>query len=203
MKANKSKVKISRQLGIAVTPKAARFMEKRPYPPGQHGPTKRKGKMSEYKQQLVEKQKLRAQYNISERQMSNCYKKASGKTGSTEENIIQALETRLDAIVLRSGMVKTIYAARQFVSHGHIQVNGRRVDIPSFQVKIGDVVSVKEKSRKIPCFDEFTKQDDTPEVPKYLELDQKGLSIKLAYVPERKEIPVICELSSVVEYYSR
>ena len=110
MKYNGPKVKLSRKLGVALTPKAGKYMEKKPYGPGQHGPTKfRRDKMSDYKRQLVEKQRLRAQYNIHERQMRNYYKKAAQKSGSTSENLIQMLESRLDAVVLRGGLARTIF----------------------------------------------------------------------------------------------
>ncbi|HEV7365406.1 MAG TPA: 30S ribosomal protein S4, partial [Gemmatimonadales bacterium] len=128
------KVKLARQLGIPLTPKAQRVMERRPNPPGQHGASPRR-KISGYKKQLIEKQRLRAQYNLSERQMSNAFAEAIRQPGNTGVRLLQFLEFRLDAIVLRAGFVRTIYAARQAVTHGHLQVNGKKVDRPSYRLK--------------------------------------------------------------------
>jgi len=201
MKFNGSKVKLSRQLGIPLTPKAARVMEKKPYVPGQHGPTKRTGgKMSDYKRQLLEKQKLRAQYNIHEKQLLNYYKKSAMRAGNTSDNLVGMLERRLDAVVLRGGLAKTIYASRQYVGHGHITVNGKKVDIPSYLVKPGDVVSVKQKSRKLECFQDAIK-NATP--PDYLDVSKPDMSITFTEVPVRDDVPVVCEISLVIEFYSR
>ncbi len=200
-KFNGSKVKLSRGLGIALTPKAAKVMEKKSYPPGQHGPTKRvDGKMSDYKRQLLEKQRVRAQYNVSERQMENYYKKAAAKAGNTVDNLMQFLETRLDAVVLRGGLARTIYAARQFVAHGHIVVNGKRVNVPSFQVKPNDVVTVRDKSKRIPGFADALKSANPPD---YLSLSKPNLSVTLLDLPTRDMVPVIGEVSQVIEFYSR
>ncbi len=202
MKFTGAKVKLSRSLGIPLTPKSAKYMERRPYGPGEHGPPhlSRRSKMSPYKQQLIEKQRLRAQYNVHERQMVNYYKKAAKKAGNTADNLVRELESRLDAIVVRGGLAGTIYAARQFVNHGHIQVNGKRVNIPSYQLKVGDVVNVKDKSRKIVP---FTQVPHTQNQPPYLDFDKASCSVKVIRDPEREEIPVVCELPLVVEYYSK
>ena len=194
------KVKRSRSLGIPLTPKAAKVMERRPNPPGQHGPTVRRTKMSDYKRQLLEKQRLRFQYNISERQMVNYYLKASRLQGATGDNLIRLLETRLDALVYRAGLARTIYAARQYVNHGHIQVNGQKVDIPSFQLKVGDVLSVKPSSQNLVCFEEAL-QEANP--PIYLNLTANQKSARLVNIPLRDDVGVICEVPLVVEYYSR
>lgn len=201
MKYNGPKVRLSRQLGIPLTPKAARILEKKAYPPGQHGPGKRQNaKMSDYKRQLLEKQRLRAQYNISEKQLLNYYKKAARKVGNTSDNLIQMLESRLDAVVLRGGLARTIYASRQFVGHGHVMVNGKPVNIPSYQVKPGDVVSIREKSRKVPAFSEALKSANPPE---YLETSKPDLTVTYSELPRRVDVPVVCEMSLVIEYYSR
>lgn len=203
MKFNGPKVKKSRSLGIALTPKAQKYMEKRPYPPGMHGEAKaRRQKKSVYGTQLLEKQRLRFQYNISERQMRNYFRKAAQKRGKTGEILVQQLETRLDAIVLRSGLARTIYAARQFVGHGHIEVNGSRVDIPSFQVKVGDVIAIKENSRKnIHIVDAV---DYSPPPPSYIERQRPGgFEARLLRVPPREEIPVIADENMIVEFYSK
>ncbi len=193
------KVKLSRKLGIQLTPKAAKITGKKPYPPGQHGASRRK-KQSDYGKQLMEKQRLRLQYNVSEKQMGNYYKKATAVTGNTADILISLLETRLDNLVYRSGFGRTIYASRQFVSHGHILVNGKKVDIPSFQVKPGDEIKIKEKSRNIPAFQDSIR---TSSAPQYLEVNKADYSAKLLNIPAREDIPTICELSLVIEYYSR
>lgn len=194
------KIKLSRQLNLALTPKATKYMQKKPYPPGdQRVKPRYKGRITNYKNQLLEKQRLKAQYNVSERQMLNYYKKAVRKKGSTTDNIIQMLETRLDAVVFRGGLAYTIYAARQDVSHGHIQINGKRVDIASCQVKVNDVVSVKRKERSIFRFIEAAESANPPE---YLSLSNDDLSVKLLHIPNRDEVPVICEMSLVIEFYS-
>ena len=146
------KAKRSRRLGVALTPKAQKYLETRPHPPGQHGKNRRPKKLSDYGRQLMEKQKLRFQYNISEGQLRGTYKKASQKEGSTPDILIQMLETRLDNVVLRAGLARSIFAARQYVSHGHFSVNGQRVDIPSYHVKVGDEIKVREKSKDLDCF---------------------------------------------------
>lgn len=202
MKFRGSKVKLSRALGTSLTPKADRFMDRKPYPPGQHGKMQqiRRRKMSPYKTQLMEKQRLRAQYNIHERQMRNYYKKASRK-GDMINSLVQLLESRLDAVVLRGGLARTIFAARQYVNHGHIQVNGRKVDVPSCQIRPEDVVTVKNASRNLECF-QFA-QESAGVIPPYLERDKKNFSVKFLYDPPREEVPVICEVPLVIEFYSR
>lgn len=199
------KVRLSRRLGVALTPKAARILERKPYPPGEHGPIKmggRRPKISDYSRQLTEKQKLRAQYNIHERQMLNYYTKAIKMKGNSAENLIQLLESRLDALVLRAGFAPTIYAARQVVNHGHMLVNGLRVNIPSYQVKPGDVIEVAEKSRRIPMMQE-ARESRGSNAPEYLAVDKDAMRATFVRLPNRVEVPVICEVPSVVEFYSR
>lgn len=199
MKFNGPKVKLSRKLGIALTSKAQRYMEKKGYPPGMHG-MKRRRRQSNYGRQLLEKQRLRYQYNVSERQLRNYFRRASRMKGIAGENLLRMLETRLDAFVLRSGFAPTIFAARQFVDHGHIQVNGRRVTIPSYRLREGDVVEVREKSRKLRCFNE---PRGTTAIPNYIESDETGYKASLVSLPRRDEVPVLCEVPLVVEFYSR
>jgi small subunit ribosomal protein S4 len=193
------KVRLARQLGIALTPKAARVMERRPNPPGQHGATPRR-KVSGYKKQLVEKQRLRAQYNMSERQMSNAFAEAIRQSGNTGVRLLQLLEMRLDAVVLRGGFVRTIYAARQAVTHGHVRVNGHKVDRPSYRLKPGDVVSLADRSKDMVA---FAGPLEVARPPAYLELDREKRSVRVREVPEREQIPIQCETSLVIEYYSR
>lgn len=199
MKRRGPKVKLARQLGIALTPKAAKVMENRPNPPGQHGATPRR-KVSGYKKQLVEKQRLRAQYNVSERQLENAFGEATRQSGNTGIRLLQLLEMRLDAVVLRAGFVRTIYAARQAVTHGHVQVNGQKVDRPSRRLKPGDVVSLAPKSRDLAA---FTAPLEVAHPPVYLELDREARRVRVRELPEREQIPVQCETSLVIEYYSR
>lgn len=201
MKNTGPKVRLSRQLGLPLTPKAARVMENKAYPPGQHGRNRRPGqKMSDYKRQLLEKQRLRAQYNIHERQMVNYYKKAVAKTGNTSDNLIQSLESRLDALVLRSGFARTIYQARQLVTHGHFLVNGKKVDFPAYPVKVNDVIAVKSQSRKMEAFQKALR---TARPPQYLSLLKPEFSAQLRELPRRDLIPVICDLPLVVEFYNK
>ena len=193
------KVKIARALGIALTPKAARVMERRPNPPGQHGAATRR-KVSDYKKQLLEKQRLRAQYNISERQLQNAFTHATRQSGNTGVRLLQLLEMRLDAVVLRAGFARTIYAARQAVGHGHVMVNGRKVDRPGRILQPGDTVALSARSRDLPM---FTVPLENSRPAAHLDLDREKRSVRVREVPEREQIPVQCEVSLVVEYYSR
>jgi small subunit ribosomal protein S4 len=196
------KVRRARALGIALTPKAAEIMERRNYPPGQHGPAKRhqRSKMSDYKRQLLEKQRLRAQYNIHERQMRNYFRKAVRRAGNTADTLVQMLESRLDAIIYRGGLARTIYAARQYVTHRHVTVNGQLVNIPSYQVKEGDVVAIKVKSQTLPCFNDALQ---TANPPAYLSLVRDQYAVQLRYLPQRDEVPIICEMVQVIEFYAQ
>ncbi len=194
------KVKISRKLGINLTPKAGKVASKKPYPPGQHGANKRRAKQSDYGRQLLEKQRLRLQYNISESQMVNTYKMATKLSGNTADLLMQLLETRLDAVIYRAGFARTIYAAKQYVSHGHVLVNGKKLNIASYRVKVNDVISIKASSRNLDCFQEAIRNS---QAPSYLEVSKADFSAKLAYVPAREEIPSQCEISLVIEFYSR
>ena len=193
------KVKIARALGIALTPKAARIMERRPNPPGQHGAVTRR-KVSDYKKQLVEKQRLRAQYNVSERQLRNAFAEATRQPGNPGVRLLQLLEMRLDAVVLRAGFAHSIYAARQAVTHGHVLVNGQKVDRPSYRLKPGDAVALSDRSRDMPA---FTVPLENARPPAYLQLDRERRQARVAEIPEREQIPVQSELSLIVEYYSR
>ncbi|MFR9674112.1 30S ribosomal protein S4 [Streptomyces sp. TR06-5] len=203
MNQSRPKVKKSRALGIALTPKAVKYFEHRPYPPGEHGRGRKKN--SDYKVRLLEKQRLRAQYDISERQMARAYDRAR-KTGvKTGEALIVELERRLDALVLRAGLARTIYQARQMVVHGHIGVNGRKVDTPSFRVRPDDVVQVRERSRAKQPFLVAREGGYAPdgETPRYLEVNLEALAFRLDREPQRKEVPVVCDEQMVVEYYAR
>ncbi|MDS2171917.1 MULTISPECIES: 30S ribosomal protein S4 [unclassified Nesterenkonia] len=198
-------VKASRALGIALTPKAQKYLDRRPYGPGQHGRTRRKTD-SDYAVRLREKQRLRAQYGIREAQMVRYFEEAKRRDGLTGENLIELLESRLDALVLRAGFARTIAQARQFVVHRHITVNGKRVDRPSFRVKPGQVIQVHERSEKFEPFQVAASgahQDVLPAVPGYLTVEIDKLQATLSRAPKREEVPVTCEEQLVVEYYAR
>jgi small subunit ribosomal protein S4 len=197
----RSKVRLSRALGIPLTPKASRYLERRPYPPGQHG--RRRRVTSNYKARLLEKQRLRAQYDLSEAQLRLALARAAGSGGKTGEALVTDLESRLDALVLRSGFARTIYQARQAVSHGHVTVDGRRVDRPSYRVRPGEVIAIAPASQAKTPFAIAAAGEHAAAVPPYLDVDIKALSARLTRLPERSEIPVLCDERLVVEFYSR
>jgi small subunit ribosomal protein S4 len=201
MDRTRSKVRLSRALGIPLTPKAARHLERRPYPPGDHGRGRKR--TSDYKTRLLEKQRLRAQYDLSEAQLRLALARAARGGGSTGEALLVDLEIRLDALVLRAGFSRTIYQARQAVAHGHITVNGRRVDRPSFHLRPGDVIEVAEWSRSKTPFLIAAAGGYAAAAPPYLDVDAEALKAQLVRLPVRAEIPVICDERLVVEFYSR
>ena len=173
---------------------------KRPYPPGQHGRGRKR--FSEYQVRLLEKQKLRAIYGVGERQMRVYYDRASRKTGVTGEELIRQLETRLDAIVLRMGFALTQRQSRQLVSHGHVRVNGRRLDVPSAQVRPGDTVELSDKARNFVYVREALEL--SPDAPPYLYVNKDQLQGTLSRLPERGEIPLPVKIEErlIIEYYS-
>jgi small subunit ribosomal protein S4 len=201
---SRSKTRLSRALGVALTPKAARYMEKRPYAPGEHGRTKRKTD-SDYAVRLREKQRLRAQYGIREKQLRIAFNEARRADGLTGENLVELLEMRLDALVLRAGFARTISQARQFVVHRHILVDGQLVDRPSFRVKPGQTIGVKQRSEGTEPFQVAAAGghvDVLPKLPGYLEVELDKLQATLARRPKRAEVPVTCDVQLVVEYYA-
>ncbi|MDX2202318.1 MAG: 30S ribosomal protein S4 [Hyphomicrobiaceae bacterium] len=200
----RAKYKIDRRLGENIWGRPKSPLNKRESRPGQHG-ERRQGKLSDYGQQLRAKQKLKGYYgNISERQFRSVYAEAGRMKGSTSEHLIGLLERRLDAVVYRAKFVPTPFAARQFVSHGHVTVNGRRVNIPSFRVRIGDVVEVKEKGKQMPLVLEAMKSGER-DVPDYIEADHNKFTAKLVRIPSLGDVPypVHMEPNLVVEFYSR
>ena len=200
----RAKHKIDRRLSENVWGRPKSPLNKRQSRPGQHG-ERRVSKLSDFGQQLRAKQKLKGYYgNISERQFFRLYDEASRLKGSTSEHLIGLLERRLDALVYRAKFVPTVFAARQFVSHGHVTVNGRRVTIPSYRVRVNDVVEVKEKARQLPLVLEAIKSAER-DIPDYVEVDQNKLSAKLTRVPALSDVPypVTMEPNLVVEFYSR
>ena len=198
-------VRLSRALGIPLTPKAVKHFEKRPSPPGEHGRARRRTE-SDYAVRLREKQRLRAQYALREKQLRRAYDEARKAPGLTGEVMVEDLETRLDALVLRAGFARTTLQARQAVTHRHILVDGKIVDRPSFQVKPGQTVQVKPKSQATVPFQVAAAgahRDVLPAVPAYLDVQLEKLSFSLVRRPKRAEVPVTAEVQLVVEHYSR
>src|SRR6478609_11574271 len=183
-----AKHKIDRRLGENIWGRPKSPYNKREYGPGEHG-QRRRGKLSDYGQQLRAKQKLKGYYgNITEKQFKAIYSEAARLRGDTSENLIGLLERRLDAIVYRAKFVPTVFAARQFVSHGHVRVNGRRVNIPSYRCREGDVVEVKESSKQLELV-LVAAQLAERDVPDYIEVDHSKMTAKLTRVPALGDVP--------------
>ena len=202
-KRHSAKYKLDRRMGENIWGRPKSPINKRAYGPGQHG-QRRKQKVSDFGLQLRAKQKLKGYYgNLTEKQFSKIYEEAARRKGNTSENLIGLLESRLDAVVYRAKFVPTVFASRQFVNHGHVLVNGKRVNIASYRVKIGDVVSVRERSRNMALVLEAI-QSAERDIPDYLEVDGKGLSAKYIRVPELAEVPypVKMEPNLIVEFYA-
>lgn len=203
-KRSSAKHKLDRRMGENIWGRPKSPVNRREYGPGQHG-QRRKGKLSDFGVQLRAKQKLKGYYgNISERQFRKIYAEASRMRGDTGALLIGLLERRLDAIVYRAKFVPTVFSARQFVSHGHVKVNGRRVTIPSMRLKVGDVVELRDKSKDLAIVLE-AKQSPERDLPDYLEVDHNKMTAKLTRVPGLSEVPypVQMEPHLVVEFYSR
>ncbi|KUP95158.1 30S ribosomal protein S4 [Thermobifida cellulosilytica] len=197
------KVRLSRRAGTPLTRKAVRYFEKRPYPPGEHGRRVRRS-TSDYAVRQAEKQKLRWYYDLSEKQLSRIYENAKKRPGRTGEEMIAELELRLATVLLRAGFAASIYAARQFISHGHITVDGKKVDIPSYQVKPGQIIGVREKSRTMVPFVEAAEGVHADEkIASYLAVSHKDLRIAVVDRPKREQVPVPFDEQLVVEYYAR
>lgn len=191
--------KKSRRLGFS-TLENGKDLAKRPYAPGQHGTDRRK-KLSEYGVQLQEKQKVKYMYGLNEKQFKKTFERANKMKGITGENLLRLLESRLDNVVYRMGMATTRRAARQVVNHGHITVNGVKVDIPSYTVKPGDIIAVKEQSLDHPAIKAAV--EATLNRPAFIEFDSNKLSGKLIRYPERSELNQEVNESLIVEYYNR
>ncbi len=203
-KRENSKYKLDRRMGQNIWGRPKSPVNRREYGPGQHG-QRRKGKLSDYGIQLRAKQKLKGYYaNIQERQFRNIYADAAQMRGATGDNLIGLLESRLDAIVYRAKFVPTMFAARQFVSHGHVKVNGKRCNIPSARLKAGNVVELKDKSKDMALVLEAT-QSGEREVPDYIEADHKNMKATYVRVPVLSDVPypVQMEPNLVIEFYSR
>jgi small subunit ribosomal protein S4 len=194
------KTKIARKFGEAIFGEDKSF-EKRNYPPGQHGNTKRRGKKSEYAIQLMEKQKAKFTYGILERQFRNLFEKASRSKGITGDALLQLCESRLDNVVYRFGLSPTRSGARQLVSHRHITVNDSIVNIPSYQVKVGDVVGVREKSKSLNIIVEAKGKDSS--TYEWLSWNNEQLQGTFVSIPERIQIPENIKEQLIVELYSK
>lgn len=203
-KRSEAKYKIDRRMGQNIWGRPKSPVNKREYGPGQHG-QRRKGKLSDFGTQLRAKQKLKGYYaNISERQFYAVYVEATRMKGDAGENLIGLLERRLDTVVYRAKFVSTMFAARQFINHGHVKVNGKRVNIASFKVKVGDVVEIKETSKQLTFVLEANQLAER-DVPDFLEVDHGKQTAKVARIPNLAEVPfpVQMEPHLIVEFYSR
>lgn len=202
-KRHSAKYKIDRRMGENIWGRPKSPINQRSYGPGQHG-QRRKSKVSDFGLQLRAKQKLKGYYgNLTEKQFSRTYEEAARRKGNTSENLIGLLESRLDAVVYRAKFVPTVFAARQFVNHGHVLVNGKRVNIASYRVKAGDIVSVRERSKNMALVLEAL-QSGERDTPDYVEVDAKAMSAKFIRAPEFSEVPypVKMEPNLVIEFYA-
>ena len=200
----RAKYKIDRRLGENIWGRPKSPVNKREYGPGEHG-QRRRSKPSDFGIQLRAKQKLKGYYgNITEKQFKGIYNEAVRLKGDTSENLIGLLERRLDAAIYRAKFVPTVFAARQFINHGHVKVNGRRTNIPSYRLKLGDVVEIKEKSRELALVLEAANSPER-DVPDYVDVDYKKMSVSLNRIPALGDVPypVQMEPNLVVEFYSR
>ena len=202
-KRHSAKYKIDRRMGENIWGRPKSPINQRSYGPGQHG-QRRKSKVSDFGLQLRAKQKLKGYYgNLTEKQFARTYAEAARRKGNTAESLIALLEARLDAVVYRAKFVPTVFAARQFVNHGHVLVNGKRVNIASYRVKVGDVVSVRERSKNMALVLEAL-QSSERDWPDYVEVDAKAMTAKFIRAPELAEVPypVKMEPNLVVEFYA-
>ena len=199
-----SKHKVDRRLKVNLWGRPKSPFNSRNYPPGQHGKSKR-GKPSDYGTQLEAKQKLKSYYgNMNERQFRNAYRKALNKKGNTTENLIGLLERRLDTVIYRAKFATTVFSARQLINHGHMRVNGKKVNIPSYLVKAEDTIEVRDKSKELTMIIGSLVNKER-EIPDYIQMDEKNKKAKFIRVPKFSEVPypTIMAPNLVIEYYSR
>ena len=197
--------KLSRREGInlAETEKVQKYLDKRPYGPGQHGQRRKSGRPSDYSVRLREKQKLSRLYGMNEKQFRNLFEEAAGVPGVTGTVFLQLLERRLDNVVFRMGFASTRRQARQFVGHGHVLVNGKRVDIPSYRVKIGDEISVSDKSRSMGFIQENMEAQKRRRTSPWIELNPDTFSGTFVRLPAREDLALPINENFIIEYYSR
>jgi len=197
------RVKRMRALGLDLPGLSRKSMWDRPYPPGVHGPkSARRRKMSDYKKQLLEKQKLRVNYGLNERQFMRLYKEAVHSKEPSGDKLLELLERRLDNTVFRAGLAPTIPAARQLVCHGHILVNGKRLDIPSYRVRQNDVISLRERSQNLSVVDTAL-GDVRLARPEWIEFDEGKKAATVKDLPKSDSVPFALEIDLVIEYYSK
>ena len=195
------KSRLCRREGVCLCGREKCAIKKKNYIPGMHGLKGSLGKPSEYARQLREKQKLKRLYGVTERQLANYFGEASKKKEITGNALLKLLEMRLDNIVYRAGMAKTRNQARQIVNHGLLKVNGRKVDVPSFQVKVGDKIDVIDRAKKSPLFANLDKQKFAP--AKWMKVDYKALNAELTRTLELEDLEKVVQTNLVVEYYSK
>lgn len=199
------KGKLVRRFGVNIfsNPKYDRLLERRSHGPGQHGPTQGRRKVSDYAQQLIEKQKLRNSYGLLEKQFRRLFRKAQQMRGVTGENLLVLLETRLDSLVFRAGFGCTLMQSRQLVNHGHLNVNGRRVDIPSYRVRTGDVVTVRDSAASKTLATRYLMENPRFSAAEWLTVDKQTLTVKVNRMPQRDEIQAYANEQLIVELYSK
>ncbi len=195
--------KLSRRLGITLGKSKA--VQRRPFPPGIHGPkqARRRPRLSSFGEQLLEKQKAKAIYGVMERQFRNMFEKATKKKGDTSEVLVQLLEIRLDNTIYRLGFAKTRRQARQMVSHGFILINGKKVDIASYSVRVGDEISFKENKKETGIVKQIPEAMKESQMPKWLSRDDKAFTGKVTGLPEREDLESLFDPTLIVEFYSR
>lgn len=195
------RLKIMRALGVELPGLSRKSIESRPNPPGQHGASASRRRKSDYGLALIEKQKLRFNYGVSERHLRRLMVEARRRQGPTGDNLLQLLECRLDNAVFRAGLAPTIPAARQLVSHSHVLLNGRRANIPSIRLKAGDEIALRERSRNLPLVRE-TVAEPALTRPEWLEWDETALKARMTRLPEADEVPFPVEIQLVVQHYA-
>lgn len=204
MPPRKPRLKVIRRLGTALPGLTRKTPEWKTYPPGQHGVSVKRKKSSTYRTRLEEKQKLRYNYLISERQLRRYFERAAKESGPTGENLLALLERRLDNVVFRLGIAPTIPAARQLVAHGHVRVNGRRLDRASYQVEVGDTVTVGEKARKNATLQSNVERGPEVRLPSFLALDPDDkFTGRVIGKPERNDVSLVVDEAAIVEFYAR
>lgn len=197
------RIKKIRSLGVDLPGLTRKTPGKRTNSPGEQGAMRRRRRFSTFRLQLQEKQKIRYNYGLSEKNLRAYYKKATRMKGETGKNMLRLIESRLDNVVARAGFLPTIPAARQMVTHGHFQVNGRRVNIPSYSVKVGDVITLKEKSRDLKAIKENIASGSGIGVPDFLDVAPKARKITMKSLPARDDVPIEVDERMVVEFYSK
>lgn len=196
------RLKIMRALGTQLPGLSRKGIEHRPHPPGQHGARGVRRRKSDYGLALIEKQKLRFNYGVSERQLRTMMKEARRKQGPSGDNLLQLLECRLDNVVFRAGLAPTIPAARQLVSHYHIYLNGKRANIPSIRLRVGNEIILRERSRKISTISSII-ANPSLDRPEWLSWDEASFTAKITRLPEADEVPFPIEVHLVVEHYAK